>query len=80
MNIYKDKKYGFEIDMPEEYFVYTGGTPLLPTILYSIAEGFIPRADAEFSTGPNEYINVVIERITPEPPPDFLEQYFRVYA
>ena len=80
METYQNKKYGFEIDLSDEWFVYTGTIPLLPTILFTIANGWIPKADVEFSTGPNEYLNIVVEIIKPEPPPQFLEHFFRQYA
>jgi hypothetical protein len=80
MKTYQNKKHGFELDMPDEWFPYTGATPLLPTILFTIAHGWTPKTDVEFSTGPNEYLNVVVETLQPEPSPAFLEQFFRVYA
>jgi hypothetical protein len=80
METYRNEKYGFEIDMPDEWFLYTGTLPLLPTILFAIVNGWIPKVDVEFSTGPNEYINIAVEIIRPEPSPQFLEYFFSQYA
>ena len=66
--------------MSGEWFVCTEATPLLPTILIAITNGWIPKVDIEFSTGPNEYLNIAVEIMKPEPPPHFLVYFFLQYA
>ena len=80
MSTYRSEKYGFEIDLPDGWFLYTRSLPLLPTIMFTIANGWIPKTDVEFSTGPDEYLNIVVETIKPEPPPEFLVSFFDHYA
>jgi hypothetical protein len=80
MSTYRYEKYGFEIDLSDEWNLYSAALPLLPTIMFTIANGWIPKTDVEFSTGPNEYLNIVVETIKPEPSPEFLESFFDRYA
>jgi hypothetical protein len=77
---YRDKKHGFEIDLPEEWFLCTKPPSLIPTIMVAIAHGQVPRTDVEFSTGPNEYLNIVVEKMIPEPSPETIEHSFKLYA
>jgi hypothetical protein len=80
MKTYQNEKRGFEIDMPDEWQFYTKSPPLIPTIMFTIAYGWIPTSDIQFSTGPNEYLNIVVEIIDPEPSPQFIEYFFTQYA
>ena len=80
MSIYRNQKYGFEFELSEEWSPCTKALPLLPSLMFLFSNGWIPRADVEFTTGPNEYLNVTVERIEPELPPEFLESFFAQYA
>jgi hypothetical protein len=80
LTTYRNEKHGFEINLGDEWSVYSGIVPLLPTILFTIENGWIPKTDIEFSTGLFEYLNIVVEIMNPEPPAQFLERFFSEYA
>jgi tetratricopeptide (TPR) repeat protein len=75
---YRDEKLGFEIEIPEDWSL-ASGQPLLPAISFALKSGWIPRVDVQFC-GSNEALNIVIEPMMPEPPPDVTELLFTLQA
>jgi hypothetical protein len=74
---YKNETHGFEIDLPSGWTV-TSGFSRIPVFLSSI----IQRAKIleEFSFRWKEHLNIVVEKIQPETPPDINELLFTLQA
>ena len=77
---YRNRNYGFEIDLPSEWAVCKGGLPIIPKILLTIRHRGSPEPEIEFSTGPNEYLNISIEKFNIVPSPHLLKSLFSQYA
>ena len=77
---YRDKKHGFEIDIPEDWSIQEGAVPVLASVLFKWRHGWGPKADVVFTHGSDEALNIMIETMSPEPTPNDTERFFRVYA
>lgn len=77
MSIYRNKAYNFEIDLPEGWAI-TAGLARLPVILSNIF--MHANILEEFSNGAKERINIVVEPMRPEIPPDICELIFTINA
>jgi tetratricopeptide (TPR) repeat protein len=75
MKTYRNDQHGFEIDIPEEWSLSSGKLPLWLSVPLAFKLGWNPRVDVQFS-GANESININIESMLPEPPPDVTELLF----
>jgi len=75
MKTYRNEQHGFEIDIPEEWSLSSGKLPLWLSVPLAFKLGWNPRVDVQFS-GANESININIEPMMPEPPPDVTELLF----
>lgn len=77
MPSYRSAKHGFEIDLPTGWAI-TRGLARLPIFLSNV----INRANIlqEFSRGTRERLNIVVEPLLPEPPPEVNELMFRLNA
>lgn len=74
---YRNEEYGFEIDLPGGWGV-TSGFSRIPVILSNM----IQRANIleEFSDGDKARLNIVVELLQPEIPPDVNELIFTLRA
>jgi tetratricopeptide (TPR) repeat protein len=79
MNIYRNEQYGFEIEIPEDLALDSGRLPLLPAILSAVKLGWIPSVNVQFGNA-NVSINIAIESMSPELPPDLTELMFALQA
>jgi hypothetical protein len=77
---YQNEQYGFEIDIPDDWSLHDERVPLLWAILFRVMRGWNPRVDVAFTGGPNETLNIVIEPMSPEPPPNLTERAFMLQA
>jgi tetratricopeptide (TPR) repeat protein len=77
---YRDPEHGFEIDIPEQWAIYKEVAPALASALLKLGHGWDPTTDVAFTGGPGEIVNVVVETMSPEPPPNLTERTFRLYA
>lgn len=77
LTIFRNDPYGFEFDLPRGWAV-SSGLSRIPVILSRI----INRANIleEFSRGSKEYLNIVVEPMQPESPPDINELVFTLQA
>ena len=77
MPTYRNGKYGFEIDLPAGWAV-SSGFSRVPVHLANV----INRANVleEFTNGRVEHLNIVVERMQPELPPDINELIFTLNA
>lgn len=76
MSKYRNEEYGFELELPIGWDV-SSGISRIPTILSNV----IMRANIleEFSCG-KEHLNIVVESMQPEIPPDINELIFTLQA
>jgi hypothetical protein len=77
MSIYRNEAYNFEIDLPEGWAI-TSGLSRLPVILSNAFKH--ANILEEFSNGSKEFINIVVEAMRPEIPPDICELIFTINA
>jgi hypothetical protein len=77
MSTYRNEKFHFEIDLPSGW-VTTSGFSRVPYILSNI----INRANIleEFAFEKKEFLNIVVEQMQPEIPPDINELMFTLRA
>jgi hypothetical protein len=77
MSTYRNEECGFELDLPKGWSITTGFARI-PFILSNV----IQHANIleEFSLGSREYLNIVVESMLPEPPPDVTELLFTLQA
>ncbi len=80
MKTFRSEEQGFEIDMSEDWSLYKDTAPILQTMLFRLTHGWTPHVDVAFTRGPSEIFNVVVESMTPEPPPEVTEHVFRLHA
>ena len=76
MKTYKNKEYGFEIDIPEDWSLHKDRVVLLWNFLIRLMRGWTPRLIVAFTCGPNEILNLIIEPMTPEPSPEVTQRLF----
>jgi hypothetical protein len=65
MKTYKNQRYGFEIDIPEQWSVYRERTAFFWNIVFWIMRGWIPGVEVAFTNGPSEIVNITTSRVTP---------------
>jgi hypothetical protein len=77
MTTYRNDKFGFEIDLPEGWAITTGMSRI-PVILSNV----INQANIleEFGNSNNERINIVVDQMRPEIPPDINKYIFLLHA
>jgi hypothetical protein len=77
MSTYQNDKFGFEIDLPDGWAITTGCSRI-PVLLSNA----VNRANIleEFTNGNKEFINIVVEQMQPEIPPDINELLFTLQA
>jgi hypothetical protein len=77
MPSYRNEQHAFEIDLPADWSI-TRGLARIPVVLSNV----IMRANIleEFSCGPDQWLNIVVERMIPEPPPETNEMAFSLIA
>jgi hypothetical protein len=79
MKTYRNDKLGFEIDVPEAWSLASGRMPLVPAAMFALKSGWVPGVEVQFVDA-DENVNISIEPMVPEPPPDVTELMFRLYA
>jgi hypothetical protein len=77
---YRYEEAGFEIDLPVDWSPYDETPSLLESLGAKVRFGWTPHVDAAFSCGENETLNVVIEPMSPEPPPHLTQHMFTLAA
>jgi len=77
MSIYRNEKFNFEIDLPNGW-VIASGLSRVPVILATM----INRANIleAFTFDNKEFLNIVVEKMHPEIPPDISELVFKLTA
>jgi tetratricopeptide (TPR) repeat protein len=79
LKTYRNERHGFEIETPKDWSLSQKRAPFL-FILISLVRGLRPYADVQFSCGPKETLNFVIERMQVEFPPDIHQLIFKITA
>lgn len=74
---YRNEKYGFEIDLPIGWGI-TSGFSRIPVVISNVFQH--ANILEEFSDGDKAYLNIVVERMQPEIPPDINELIFTLRA
>jgi hypothetical protein len=77
---YRYEQAGFEIDLPADWSPYDESSSLLESLGTKLYFGWTPHIDAAFRCGENETLNVVIEPMSPEPPPHLTQHMFNLAA
>ena len=74
---YVNERYGFELNFPDDW-AKTSGRARIPLLLSNV----IMHANIleEYGNQQKEYINIVIEKMQPEIPPDIIEMIFHIEA
>jgi hypothetical protein len=71
---------GFEIDLPADWSLDDEKPSPLESLGTRLRFGWAPHVDAAFRCGENETLNVVIEPMSPEPPPHLTQHLFNLTA
>jgi hypothetical protein len=77
---YRYEQAGFEIDLPVDWSPYDESPSLLESLGAKVRFGWTPHVDAAFRCSETETLNIVIEPMSPEPPPHLTEQAFTLAA
>lgn len=77
---YRYEQAGFEIDLPVDWSPTDKSPSLLGSLRAKLRFGWTPDVDAAFSCGANETLNVVVEPMSPEPPPHLTQYLFSLTA
>jgi hypothetical protein len=74
---YRNEMHGFEIDLPRDWAITSGFSRI-----HVILSTMIQHANIleEFSCGGKEHLNIVVEKMQPEIPPDINELMFTLQA
>lgn len=77
---YRYEQAGFEIDLPVDWSPDDKSPPLLGSLRAGLRSGWSPDVDAAFKRGANETLNVVVEPMSPAPPPLLTQYLFSLTA
>jgi len=77
---YRYEQAGFEIDLPVDWSPDDERPSLPKSLGTKLLFGWTPHVDAAFRCGVNETLNVVIEPMSPEPPPHLTQHLFNLAA
>ncbi len=77
ISTYRNAEYGFEINLPSGWFI-TSGFSRIPVILANLFNGANILVD--FMNTAKENLNIVVEKMQPELPPDLSQMAFTLHA